>query len=133
MKVSVPIILNGEKMADDLILDIDAVIVEIKEAPSRVMSIRDSERRVKGGEVRITYDIYLNKKRIRTDMTILRKFDTKEEYLRALEGFKSKMHKSLLSCDMGIDEIINGLSEKWMFFSDTEKDIIAKIVAGNKK
>ena len=66
-------------------------------------------------------------------MIISREFNTGEKYLHALEGFKSKLHKSLLSCDMGIDEVINDLSEKWMFFSDTEKDIIAKIVAGNKK
>lgn len=133
MKVSVPIGIGSKKMADDLILDIDVVIVEVKENPARVRSIRESTVKINGGEIKIVYDIYLNKKRIRTDMDILRKYNTKKVFLKALEGFRSKMHKSLLSCDMTMSDVVNVLSEEWVFFSDTDKDIIAKIVAGNNK
>lgn len=132
MKVSVPIELNGKKMADNLILDIDAVIVEVKKNPPRITSVRDLSQRGSAGEIRIIYDVYLNKKRIRTDMDILRTYNNAKDLSEALKGFRGLMHKSLLSCDMGIDEIVNGISEKWVFFSDTEKDIIAKIIAGNK-
>ena len=96
MKVIVPINNDGKGSKDDFILDFNVVIVDIKERVGNKYSVREHNVDFGTKEMDIIYDVYLNNRRIRTDMKISRKYEFNQGYDEVLRDFKKLLHKQLL-------------------------------------